>query len=352
MSFSDDREVAAFLFDLAERVIDGHSVNHEEAERIARLSEAHLLLLCHCANRLRGHFQSDAVTVCSIVNAKSGSCPEDCAFCAQSAHYSSEAPVYPLLDTEKIVRTAAQAAQDGATGFGVVISGPGISDDEELHRIGDALEAITRQTGLSAHGSLGALNEGQLRYLKSRGLVCFNHNLETAKSFFDRIVSTHTYQDRVETVRAAKQAGIRICCGGILGLGESPAQRIELAMALRELDVDVVPLNFLHPIPGTPLEHLSPLPPLQILSIIALFRFILSDKEIKVAGGREKNLRDLQGMMFFAGADGIILGNYLTTTGRSAEADRALLRDLGLSIRHAALDLGTGPSQCSVSRIR
>jgi biotin synthase len=323
------------LFDLTERIIHGDSVERDEAERIAELSEEHLLLLCHSANRLRRHFRGDAVTCCSIVNAKSGSCPENCAFCAQSAHFTTDAPVYPLLDTGTIIQAAVQAARDGATGFGVVISGPGIADEDELRAIGDALEAIVRRTGLEAHGSLGSLDEEQLRYLKLRGLVCFNHNLETAESFFEQVVSTHTYQDRVETVRAVKRVGIRVCCGGILGMGESPAQRIELAMALRELDVDVVPLNFLHPIPGTPLEHLSPLPPLQILSMIALFRFILPGKEIKIAGGREKNLRDLQSMIFFAGADGIILGNYLTTFGRPAEADLTLLRDLGLSIRPA-----------------
>ncbi|MFH1738871.1 MAG: biotin synthase BioB [bacterium] len=333
MNFVKDREIAAFLFDLCERILNGHLVEINEAERIAALPQEHLLLLLHSANRLRSHFRGDAVTCCSIVNAKSGSCPEDCAFCSQSAHHNTDISVYPLLDTGQILKAADQASQDGATGFGVVISGPGIQDEDELHRVGGMLEAIARETGLEAHGSLGALDETQLKYLKSRGLVCFNHNLETAESFFGEIVTTHTYQDRVETVRAAKQTGVRVCCGGIFGIGETPAQRIELAMALRDLDVDVIPLNFLHPIPGTPLDHIPPLSPQEILSIIALFRFVLPEKEIKVAGGREKNLRDLQSMIFFAGADGMIIGNYLTTPGRNPEADLAMLKDLGLSIR-------------------
>lgn len=330
-----DRQVAGFLLDLADRVIEGHRLDQQEAEQVAAISSEHLLLLCHAANRLRGHFRGEYVTCCSIVNAKSGDCPEDCAFCAQSVYSRTCVPAYPLLRKDEIIQAARQAARDGASGFGVVISGAGVADEGELRCIGDALEAVSQQAGLEAHASLGSLDEGQFAYLKSRGLVCFNHNLETAASFFDQVVTTHTYDDRVKTVRAAKRVGIRVCCGGILGMGESFGQRIELAFALRDLDVDVVPLNFLHPIPGTPLGRLKPLQPMEILSIVALFRFILPDKEIKVAGGREKNLRDLQGMIFFAGADGIILGNYLTTPGRPADADLALVRDLGLSVRRA-----------------
>jgi biotin synthase len=328
-----DLEIAKYLFDLGERIIRGHCMTMAEAEFISSLPLQHLLLLIHTANRLRVHFCGKAVTCCSIVNAKSGSCPEDCAFCAQSALYNTNAPIYPFIGTEKIVQAAIEAARSGATGLGIVISGEGIMDDDELEQVGDAMEAVTQKAGIEAHGSLGVLEEEQLRYLKSRGMVCFNHNLETARSFFEEVVTTHSFGDRLDTARAVKRAGIRLCCGGILGLGESPAQRIELAMTLRELDVDIVSLNFLHPIPGTPLQGQKSLPPLRILSIIALFRLMLPTREIKITGGRERNLRDLQSMVFAAGADGIIIGNYLTTPGRSPEEDLQMLRDLGLSVR-------------------
>jgi len=333
VSFQSDLEIGKYLFDLGERIVQGHLMTVAEAEFISSLPPEHLLLLIHTANRVRAHFRGNGVTCCSIVNAKSGSCPEDCAFCAQSALYNTEAPVYPYIGTEKILEAATEAARFGATGLGIVISGEGITDDGELEQVGDALEAITRKAGIEAHGSLGSLEEEQLRYLKSRGMVCFNHNLETARSFFEEVVTTHSFEDRMGTARAVKRAGIRLCCGGILGMGESPAQRIELAMTLRELDVDVVPLNFLIHIPGTPLQGQKSLPALRILSIIALFRLILPTKEIKIAGGREKNLRDMQSMIFPAGADGIIIGNYLTTPGRNPEADLQMLRDLGLSVR-------------------
>jgi len=333
VDFQEDRRVTDFLFDLAARVIHGHSINTDEAKRIAQIPHEQLLLLCHTADRLRRHFRGDRVTCCSIVNAKSGNCPEDCAFCSQSVHHNTEIQTYALIETGRIIDAAKQAAEKGASGLGVVISGAGIDSEDELRRIGDAIERIATEAGIEAHGSLGTLDEAQLGYLKSRGMVCFNHNLETAESHFERVVGTHTYQSRVDTVRVAKKAGLRVCCGGILGMGENLEQRIELAMALRDLDVDIVPLNFLNAIPGTPLEDLQPLSPLEILSTIALYGFILPDKEIKVAGGREKNLRDLQSMIFFAGADGIIIGNYLTTLGRPPEVDREMLSDLRLSIR-------------------
>ncbi len=331
--FQEDRRTVEFLFDLAVRVIHGHSVDTEEAQRIAHVSDDALLLLCHASNRLRQTFRGDEATCCSIVNAKSGSCSEDCAFCSQSAHHNAEIETYPLIETDRIIEAGKQARADGASGLGIVISGPGIDSEDELHRIGDALERIVHETGLEAHGSLGSLTKEQFKYLKSHGLVCFNHNLETAESYFEQIVGTHSYQSRIDTVRHAKEAGLRVCCGGIFGMGETADQRIELAMKLRELDVDVIPLNFLNPIPGTPLEHVVPLSPFEILKTIALFRFILPEKEIKVAGGREKNLRDFQSMIFFAGADGIIIGNYLTTLGRPASEDREMLKDLRLSIR-------------------
>jgi biotin synthase len=197
-----------------------------------------------------------------------------------------------------------------------------------------SIREITCKTELRPCASLGVLSKDQLSCLREAGLKRYHHNLETAESYFPTICSTHTFQERVQTIRSAQKEGFEICAGGIFGLGETPEQRIELAFTLRDLDVDSIPLNFLNPVPGTPAEHCSPLPPLDILKIISLFRFVLPEKDIRVCGGREVCLRTLQPLLYLAGANGTMVGNYLTTGGRNPEIDLQEMHDLGFTPRH------------------
>ncbi len=335
----NSRPAEMTLDEAAGRVLNGEALDREDARTLMAVGRDRLLLLFYHADRIRRRFRPQGVRLCSIINAKSGACPEDCSFCAQSAHHGGESvPVYPLVDEAAIRKATEKAIEDGASGLGVVISGECIADKAELERVGGALRIIGDSGRIEAHGSLGMLDEDQLRYLKQQGLTCFNHNLETTESFFPQVCTTHQYEDRVETVRAAKRVGLRVCCGGIFGLGESVEQRIELALTLRELDADVVPMNFLHAIPGTPLADREPMRPLEILKTIAVYRFLLPKVELKIAGGREKNLRDLQAMLFFAGADSMLVGGYLTTPGRAAEMDLTMLDDLEIPYDGASAD--------------
>jgi biotin synthase len=284
------------------------------------------------AARIRDHFVGSTVHLCSIINAKSGKCPENCAFCAQSAHHQTGVDVYPLVDEDEIVRCATLAEQNGAGCYGIVTSGTRINRTEELDSVCRAVGRIKAETGISPSCSLGIMDETMAIRLRDAGMETYHHNLETSRSFFPQICTTHDYEDDVATIRAAKNVGLRVCAGGIFGLGESFAQRIEMALTLRELDVDKVPLNFLNPVAGTRLEGADNLTPLECLTIIAVYRFMLPGKRLSICGGREKNLRELQSWMFLAGANGTMTGNYLTTPGRLPELDRQMLKDLQLPV--------------------
>ncbi|HTP64056.1 MAG TPA: biotin synthase BioB [Geobacteraceae bacterium] len=318
---------------LAERIIAGGKISGEEALTLTLTGGADLFFLFSEANRIKERFIGERVFLCSIINAKSGRCPENCSFCAQSAHFKTDTPVYPLIEEGRIIAGAMEAEANGASCFGIITSGAGIKTVDELDRICRAVRRIRAETNISPSCSLGIVDDSTAEALKEAGVATYHHNLETARSFFPNICTTHDYEADVETVRAAKKAGMKVCCGGIFGLGETAAQRVELALTLRELDVDSVPINFLNPIPGTPLERREPLHPLDCLATIALFRFILPDKKISVCGGREKNLRSLQSWMFFAGASGTMTGNYLTTAGTPPDQDLQMLNDLGLEVR-------------------
>jgi biotin synthase len=317
----------------AARVMNGERLGHAEARELLRTPHENVFHLLAAANDVRRHFKGSDVDLCAIVNTKSGACSEDCAFCAQSTHHATDAPEYPLMEEEEILKRARSAEAMGANKLCFVISGPGVEREEDLDRICSAIAAIARETGLDRCASLGNLDRSQLERLRAAGLQSLHHNIETAESFFNEICSTHTYADRTRTVRAAKEAGFYVCCGGIFGMGESTEQRIEVALALRELDVDSVPMNFLNPIPGTGLEHAEPIHPLDILKTIAMFRFMLPDKDIRVCGGRERNLRSLQPFIYVAGANCTVLGNYLTTPGRDHAEDLDMIADLGLRAR-------------------
>jgi biotin synthase len=319
------------LTEIVDRILGGGFISHPDALEIAELPESETNSLLFHANRLREHFFGNRIHLCSIINAKSGLCPENCSFCAQSAHHRTNVPVFPLVDVDEMVSSANKAGKDGSGCYGIVTSGAGIRQGEELERICQALRRIKQETSIQPACSLGIINTEIATALKEAGMAKYHHNLETSRSFFPNICTTHAYEDDVETVRAVKQAGLKVCSGGIFGLGESRTQRVELAFTLRELDVDSIPVNFLNPIEGTKLAGVDNLTPMECLRIIALYRFILPDKQISVCGGREKNLRDLQSWMFFAGASGTMIGNYLTTSGRAQEHDWQMLHDLGLT---------------------
>lgn len=318
----------SFIDRLAGKILDGYLVDYAEAQQLARLEDC-LEDLLYAAYRIRKCFRGEEIDFCSIINAKSGRCSEDCKFCAQSAHHHTSVNEHPLIDDDKILEGAVAAKEAGACRYGIVTSGRGIREAES-ERICAALKQIAKQVGINRCASLGSLTPDMIRQLKEAGLTRYHHNLETSENFFPQVCSTHSYQERLDTVRLVKQAGLELCCGGIFGLGEDMDDRLDLAFTLRELGVDSVPLNFLVPISGTPLEAQPPLTPREILKIIALYRFILPDKDIKVCGGREANLRDLQSWIYYAGANGSLLGNYLTTTGKPAAEDLQMIKDLNL----------------------
>lgn len=307
-------------------------ISAEEALELINREGAAVFELLARAGRVREHFKGNEVRMCSIVNAKSGGCPEDCSFCSQSAHHGGQSLRYPLMTPEEISRNVRAAAEAQATEFSIVTATRGVNEPKALAQIAESVKVV-REAGLEACASLGLLNENSLQTLKQAGMQHVHHNLETARSHFDTICTTHTYDDQVETVRTAKKLGFDVCCGGIFGMGETREQRIELALTLRELDVDHVPMNFLDPRPGTPLEHVERLTPIECLKVIAVYRLMLPTKDIFVMGGREVNLRDMQSWIFMAGANGMLLGNYLTTKGRSAEDDLKMLEDLGMVVK-------------------
>jgi biotin synthase len=315
----------------ADRVIAGGTLSGDEAVQLSRTAGSDLYFLFAEANRIRERVFGNEIFLCSIINAKSGRCPENCSFCAQSAFHATDAPVYPLVDENRMVECAREAEANGSTCYGIITSGTGIARGPELDTILRTIRRIRNETAISPSCSLGIIDRETAVALREAGMETYHHNLETARSFFPSVCTTHDYEEDVATVRAAKEAGLKVCCGGIFGLGENAAQRVELALTLRELEVDSVPLNFLNPVPGTRLEHASNITPLECLATIALFRFILPDRKISVCGGREKNLRDLQSWIFLAGASGTMVGNYLTTPGRPVAVDRQMIADLGLN---------------------
>ena len=317
---------------LVNRVLKGEKPSVHDGMMILNSKGAALTAYLAGAHQLKETFFADTLQLCSIINAKSGRCLENCAFCAQSIHHQSSPPVYPLKSIDEILAGAEQAEKEGSHCYGIVTSGTKPSAGKEFDTIITALREIRLRYKIQPSASLGLLTDELAVALAEAGCSTYHHNLETARSFFPNICTTHDYEEDVETVRVAKRAGMKVCCGGILGLGESKEQRVELALTLRELDVDSIPLNFLNPIPGTPLEHQNVLTPMDCVRAIIMFRYFLHDKPINVCGGRETNLRELQSWIFMAGASGTMVGNYLTTSGRDREADMQMFSDAEVKI--------------------
>ncbi len=316
---------------LAHAVLQGAPINRDEALFLLEADQQQRYELFYWANCIRLQCLGPEISLCAIASAQTAGCSEDCRFCAQSLHHHTNIESQ-TSDAEKLIAAAQNAKYQGAHSFGIVASGHRLTDDD-MHRYKQIVTAITEDVDIGCCVSLGCLTDEQAQQLYEMGVRRYNHNLETSESYFPKVVTTHTFADRVATVQAVQKAGMEVCCGGIIGMGESYQDRVDLALKLRELDVDMAPLNFLHPIAGTPLEDLPVLKPMEALQTIAMFRFVLPNKQIKVAGGREKCLRDLQSWMFFAGASATIIGNYLTTKGRSTEDDRQMLADLGMKCK-------------------
>ncbi len=326
------------------KAIKSKGLSTDEALDLFIEGSNHPYRVLAAASEIREHFKGKDIILCGIINAKSGKCSEDCAFCAQSSHYTTDAKTYPLQTAGQIVDEAREAMRGGAEMFGIVTSGKGIKSKKEWSEIFKAVEGINA-IGMKPCASLGMLNAAKARELKAAGLFRYHHNLETSRSFFPQICTTHQYEEDTETVRAARDAGLSVCSGGLIGLGEGITHRIEMAETLRDLDVDSVPLNILNPIKGTPLGRATPLPPLEILMTIAMFRFMLPDKDIKLCGGKEKNLRQLLPLGIVAGANSLMTGNYLTTTGRDSALDQEMIADLGLRATREAQPLCTCASK-------
>ncbi len=314
---------------LEEKILKGGSISKEDASDIVEISGSDVFNLFISANIIRNHSRGSKVELCSIVNAKSGACPEDCSFCAQSSKNKAEIKVYPLLSKEIVIQRAKEAKNSGIKRFSIVTSGKKVSNRDLLEIAGMISEI--REIGLLPCASIGLLKEKELSILKSAGLERYHHNLETSERFFPQICRTHGYADKLKTIEAVKSTGLSICSGGIFGMGETWQDRIDMAFLLKELDVDSSPINFLIPIKGTALGYRDPLKPFEALKIISLYRFILPQKDIRVCGGRIQILGEFNSMVFFAGADSLLTGNYLTTMGRSFEDDLRLIELHGLT---------------------
>lgn len=341
---------------IADRILAGDLHALGESTLVRWLAgEGDLWELMAAADRLRRARFADEVHLCSIVNAKMGGCPEDCGFCAQSKHFTTHIKADKFLGHEDMVAASRKAEAQGATALGLVTATRGYEDDSKaLRHMIEGVRAVREAGYTEAHASLGIVSKDALRQLKEAGMTEFNHNLETGRSYYEKIVTTHTYDDRIATITAAKELGLRTCVGGIFGMGERPEHRAELALELRRLDVDEVPINFLVSIEGTKLEQVEPLPPRDMLRIIACFRLALPRQNIFIAAGRQ-HLGQLQPLIFAAGASGMMIGDFLTTPNRSVQDDLDMLAQLGLKGRACAAPrpelAATPPARARVTRL-
>lgn len=315
---------------LAERSLAGEPPSFAEAVAVLTSSDDELLDLLHAAFRVRQRYHGRDVRIHVLQNAKSGLCPEDCAFCSQSVRFPTTVDRYPLQSVEELLAGARQAVAMGAVKYCMVTSTRGPSE-RDLDVICEAVRQIKRELNINVCTSLGLLKEGQAERLAAAGVTRFNHNLESSRAHFPAVCSSHSYDDRIRTVRAAKAAGLEACCGGIMGMGESAEDRVALAFELRQLEVESIPVNFLDPRPGTPLADRARLSPQDCLRALAMFRLVNPARDIRIAGGREVNLRQLQPLALYP-ANSLFSNGYLTTPGQGPEADRQMIADAGFRV--------------------
>ncbi|HEX2106615.1 MAG TPA: biotin synthase BioB [Nitrososphaera sp.] len=318
---------SSFIHNCMRKVLEGGTISFEEAEMLLRTNE--IGMLAECANTITRTFNGDRVDIETLVNAKSGRCPEDCSFCAQSSFYDTGIKKYPLLSKEELSERAKQAKEAGAASFCLVCAYRE-PPEKDFQQICEAIKEIRSKVEIEVNVSLGFMTLSRAKALKKLGVKRYNHNLEAAESYFAKICNTHDFSDRVKTARIVKEAGLQLCSGGIIGIGESARQRIELAFSLASLDPEEVPVNILIGREGTPLAGIEPLDPLEAIKTIAVWRFIMPKTILKIAGGREVHLKDNDKLALKAGANGIITGGYLTTSGNQANRDIAMIREIGL----------------------
>lgn len=313
---------------ITNNVLCGKQITKEEA---MCLYEQPLAELCESADKIRRHFCSIQFDICTIINGKSGRCSENCKFCAQSAHNHTGTAEYPLLSADEITAQAKINFEQGVLRYSIVTSGRRLSDAEVDHMC-ETVRKIKNEVGISVCVSFGLLSEQQFRKLKEAGVTRVHNNLETSRRYFPHICTTHTFDDKVQAIRAAQTAGLSVCSGGIMGLGETPEDRIDMALCLRELGIQSVPVNMLNPIPGTPFEHHVQLTQEEMQRIVAVYRFILPAASIRLAGGRGL-LPDKGRSCFTSGANAAISGDMLTTAGITAQTDMELLNELGYEVK-------------------
>lgn len=335
MSICDQATV--FINEMMNKVLDSGDISFKEAEKLLALSSTTdddniIITLADCANTITRRFNGDGVDIETLINAKSGRCPEDCSFCAQSSFYDNDSNninKYPLLAKEAILEQAKKAKDQGASSFCLVCAYRS-PPDKDFEQICDTIEAIKKDVNIDVNVSLGFMTRERARRLKSVGVKRYNHNLETSSSYFSQICKTHGFADRVNTARIVKEEGLELCCGGIIGMGESIQQRLELAFSIKSLNPEEVPINILIAKKGTPFASICPLDPIDVIKTIAVWRFIMPKTILKVAGGREVILKDKERLALKAGANGIITGGYLTTSGNKSDQDIAMIKDIGL----------------------
>ena len=320
-----------FIDSCMKKVISGNAISFDEAEKL--ISTDNLIKLADCANIITRKFNHETVDVESLINAKSGNCPEDCSFCAQSTFYETGITKYPLLSDEVILEKAKEAEKNGSASFCLVCAYREPSQND-FDKICNIIEKLRKQVNLDINVSLGFMTSERAKRLKTLGVKRYNHNLEASESFFSKICNTHDYSDRVNTAKTVKEAGLELCCGGIIGMGESRRQRIELAFSLSSLEPDEVPINILIARKGTPkeLDNCS-IDPVDIIRTIAVWRFIMPKTILKIAGGREVHFSDGGKLALQAGANGIITGGYLTTNGNEPNKDIQMIHEIGLDTR-------------------
>lgn len=323
---------------LADRVLAGHELTSDEGLAIVRCPDEDLLDLLAATYRIRRQFFGNSVQLYFLINAKSGLCPEDCSYCSQSRVSKAAIPKYNILDRERLLDGARIAHERNAKTYCIVISARG-PNEREMQAVEELIPEIKRQYNLKICTSLGLLTPEQATRLKACGVDRVNHNVNTSPEYYAQICSTHSYQDRLATLRVVRHAGMEICSGGIIGMGEADSDVVRMALELREVQAESIPINFLNAIDGTPLAGVDRLTPQHCLKVLCLFRFANPDRELRIAGGRELHLGSLQPLGLYA-ANSIFVGDYLTTLGQAPEADYRMIEDLGFQVtktpRHAA----------------
>lgn len=310
-----------FITNLKNKILSGYNITYLEAKQLLEIDDHQtILFLSSTANEIRKYFCGNKFNLCTILNAKSGNCSEDCKYCAQSSFFKTAIKKYPLIDNDTAIKVATQVEKDGAHRFALVTSGRGITTTQTILPIANLYKAISESCSIHLCASHGLLSLEAALSLKNSGVKTYHHNLETSRRFYSNICTTHNYDDRINTILIAQQAGLEVCSGGIWGLGETYIDRLDMAFELKNLGIKSIPINILTPISGTPLENNIPISPIEIIKTIAVYRFVLPDTFLRYAGGRLQ-LKEYEIQGFKGGINSALTGNFLTTTGSTIERD-------------------------------